>query len=62
MPEGNELSREELAQKVSNLKQRDKLKVFKIIMDAFVNHENLEDTIHQTLVWCDKLCDYKNSK
>lgn len=54
-----EKSREELVHRANTLKQRDKLKVFDIIMDAYSMNEDLNNVITQSLIWCDKLCDYK---
>lgn len=56
-----EMNKEELIHRVEHLKQRDKLKVFNIIMDAFANGDDLNKVITDTLIWCDKLCDYKKN-
>lgn len=50
-------SNEELVKRAENLKQKDKLKLFKIIIEAYSNGSNVETTITQALIWCDKLCD-----
>lgn len=50
-------SKEELVKRAESLKQKDKLKLFKIIIEAYSNGSDIENTINQALIWCDKLCD-----
>ncbi len=50
-------SKEELVNRANNLKQKDKLKLFIIIIEAYSNGSDIENTINQALIWCDKLCD-----
>lgn len=54
-----EKSKEELVHYANMLKQRDKLKVFDIIMEAYSMDEDLNSVITQSLIWCSKLCDCK---
>lgn len=44
-----------------HLKQSDKLKVFDIMIQAFANDGDLNNTLSQSLEWCEKLCDIKNN-
>lgn len=53
------MDKNHLVEIAKTLKQNDKLKVLNIILDAFSNDENLDDVLSQTLLWCEKLCDYK---
>lgn len=50
-------SKEELVNRANNLKQKDRLKLFNIIIEAYSNGSDIESTIKQALIWCDKLCD-----
>lgn len=56
---GDCMDKNHLVEIAKTLKQNDKLKVLNIILDAFSNDENLDDVLSQTLLWCEKLCDYK---
>lgn len=50
-------SKEELIERALSLKEKEKVKLFKIIMEAYSEGSNIENTINQALIWCDKLCD-----
>ena len=56
MPENN-ISRDALVERASNLKQRDKLKIFNLLIEAYQNHLPLEGRLEDALKWSALLCD-----
>lgn len=50
-------SKNELVAIARKLKQKDKIKIFNVILNAYENNENVEDELKEALSWCNKLCD-----
>lgn len=57
MPDEKETIRKAYSERAAKLKQRDKIKIFNLILDAYENHLNLEETFTEALKWAGKLCD-----
>ena len=56
MPDNSE-SRDVLVERAANLKQRDKLKIFNLLIEAYQNHLPLEERLEDALKWSALLCD-----
>ena len=57
MPDESNMNRDVLAQRAASLKQRDKLKIFNLLIDAYQNHLPLEARLEDALKWSALLCD-----
>ncbi len=56
MAENNE-HRDAYVERATKLKQRDKIKIFNLLVDAYANHLDLDKTMSEALKWSGILCD-----
>lgn len=50
-------SNAELVERAKQLKQKEKIKLFDIIIDAFENNDDISQKLQEALYWSDKLFD-----